>query len=120
MSTSVTWNSSLNPPVLSWVAPATRTDGSAIALADITEFDIFYATGAAAPISYQRISGPFNFAQIDLVTDVSKFSVPGTYTFTVFTKDTSGNISASSNSVSVVVVATPPAPISTLSVAINT
>jgi hypothetical protein len=84
---------------LTWTAPTTRTDGSALTPAEIASTDIFDSASSTPALPIGTVQGAAN-AFTTTVLSV------GPHSFTVIVRDTTGHSSASSNVASVTVPAT--------------
>jgi len=99
---------------LKWTDPTSRTDGSALAPSDIARVDIF---DTAAPDPSRAIGSVLGGVQ----TFTTDALTVGTHTFTVVVTDTTGHVSAASNTATVTVAATlaAPNPVADLTAALN-
>ena len=82
---------------LRWVAPSTRTDGSALSLSQITGFRIHYGTSAGNYTSSVSVNDPS--ASTYTITDMA----PATYYFAVTAIDANGQESTYSSVVNTTV-----------------
>ncbi|HEY9199219.1 MAG TPA: putative Ig domain-containing protein, partial [Gammaproteobacteria bacterium] len=82
---------------LSWVAPSTRTDGTALSLSDITGFRIHYGTSAGNYTSSVSVNDP------TATTYTLQDMAPATYYFTVTAIDADGQESGYSSAVNTTV-----------------
>jgi hypothetical protein len=94
---------------LKWTDPTTRTDGSALAPTDIAGIDLFEGTTKAGTVA----AGVQTFTTGDLP--------PGEYNFTAVVNDTTGHVSAPSNTFTATIAAVTanPSPIADLSGTVN-
>lgn len=99
---------------LRWTDPTSRTDGSALAPTDIARVDVF-DTAAVDP------SSPIGSVLGGVQTFITTVLAVGTHTFTVVVTDTTGHVSAASNTATVTVAATlaSPNPVADLTAALD-
>jgi hypothetical protein len=105
-------NSTVSTATLNWTVPTTRIDGSPLLATDIASIDIFDSASGKSPIG--NVLG----AATSFTTGT--LSV-GVHDFTAVVNDTSGHVSAASNTAAVTVAATLAAPsaISDLAATLN-
>jgi hypothetical protein len=102
----------MSTATLSWVLPTTRTDGSALAPADIQGIEVFDAVNGAAAVQIGEAAGA-----------VTSFTTPalagGTHVFTLIVVDTVGDASAPSAPVSLSVPLAAPNPVTNVTATLN-
>ena len=92
----------LGSVTLHWSAPTARADGSALEIADIHSYEIYYYQDGAnfnspqiVPVDAQTVGG-------QLITEYTVADIPsGNYWFTILTIDTNGNFSDIVNPIAV-------------------
>jgi hypothetical protein len=80
--------------VISWQVPAQRTDGTALASAELATFDILYFDDATGTMRTVKITD-----SLQRTAQITSLTRGTTYHFSIIVTDTLGNASAASQSV---------------------
>ena len=89
----------MSTATLTWTAPTTRTDGTALPPDQIASADIFDSSSSTPTVAIGTVTGAAGSFTTGVLT-------VGVHNFTVVTTDTTGHVSAASNVPSVTVAPT--------------